>query len=187
MNTKKLNNISRSMSFYLRHKPEELKITLNKNGFTDVNILIEKLEITTEELDWIVENNSKKRFEFNNDKTLIRASQGHSNNIDVNIEDYKKVTNIDILYHGTSKDLEQKLRTEGISKMNRTHVHLSGNLETAKNVGNRKSKDVVILIINAKQMIEDNIDIFISNNGVYLTEFVEPKYIKKEKIQPLIK
>lgn len=172
MNTKKLKDISRSLSYYLRHNPEELNISLDNEGYTNVSVLLNRLDISIDELDWIVENNSKKRFTFNSDKSLIRASQGHS------IDDVKITFNkviCDVLYHGTSSEYVDDILSHGLKKMNRTHVHLSDNIDTAKNVGKRKLSDNNVLTI--LQIDATGLDISISENGVYLAEFIPPQNI----------
>ncbi len=176
MNQKELENKSRFLSLVLRHQPEKLLIKLDKEGWTDVNILLNKMNLTIDQLDWIVENNNKKRFSYNSDKTLIRANQGHTlNKIEIA---YKKcLPNIGILYHGTSKELESIILKKGLNKMSRNHVHLSKEIETAKNVASRKSKNIIIFKVNAPKMIMDGISIYISDNGVYLTDNVPPEYI----------
>ena len=176
MNTKELQELSKYMSLVLRHKPEKLNLILNTNGYTSVDILIDKLDITFEELEYIVNNNNKKRFAFNSDKTLIRASQGHSIE-NINVEYKKCLPSIGTLYHGTAKELESTILKTGLKKMNRNYVHLSKNLDVATNVALRKSKNIVIFKINAGNMILDGLDIFISDNNVYLTDNVPAKYI----------
>ena len=124
-------------------------------------------------LDEIVETNNKKRYEYSEDKTKIRARQGHSINVDVEL---KETTPPGILYHGTAETTVPAIMKEGIKKGSRLHVHLSQTEETAVNVGKRHGKPAV-LRINAKQMSEDGIKFYLSNNGVWLTDFVSLKYI----------
>ncbi len=170
--TKKLKDISRSLSFYLRHNPQDINIILDTEGYTDTSILLSRLDISIDELDWIVENNSKKRFSYNNDKSGIRANQGHSlDSVKLTLEK----TNCDILYHGTSSEYVDDILSHGLKKMNRNHVHLSDNIETARNVGKRKlTKNNVLTIL---QIDTTNIDISISENGVYLADFIPPSNI----------
>lgn len=177
MNTKVLNNKSRELVTALRHKPEILQLTLNGNGWADVNCVLNSLEITKEELDWIVETNNKKRFEYNDDQTMIRASQGHS--IDVNLEkDWVEFIPEGPLYHGTSSETVSIILKEGLKSMSRTHVHLSKDIETAVKVGSRKGK-VVVLEVDARWLRADGGKLFESANGVILTNAVDPKYIKQ--------
>lgn len=124
-------------------------------------------------LDEIVEINNKKRYEYSEDKTKIRARQGHSINVDVEL---KETTPPDILYHGTAETTVPAILKAGIIKGSRLHVHLSQTEETVVNVGKRHGKPAV-LKIDAKQMAEDGIKFYLSNNGMWLTDFVDAKYI----------
>lgn len=176
---KELKNISRYMSLLLRHNPSKENLTLDVDGFCAVNILCDKLDISVNELNWIVDNNDKKRFAYNKYKTLIRASQGHS--VDVQLQ-YEKCTEIKHkLYHGTSVVLKNTILKDGIKKMSRLYVHLSKDIETATKVGKRKNDDIVLFEINAQQMIDDGVEVFISDNGVYLVDFVDIRYISLHK------
>jgi putative RNA 2'-phosphotransferase len=173
LDEQKLKRISRRMSKILRHDTEGLSYT--KDGWIKVSDLLSHLSITKTDLDWIVENNDKKRFTYDKHQLRIRASQGHT--LDVSLE-MKKITDVDVLYHGTSQEIKHLILKEGLKPMSRTHVHMSKDIETATKVGSRKSSKIIILHIDSKSMIEDGKDIFISENGVYLTDYVEPKYIK---------
>lgn len=127
-----------------------------------------------EELEEIVTTNDKKRFSFNEDKTMIRASQGHSVEINLAIQ---PITPPNVLYHGTSQKNLDSILEKGIQKMSRQHVHLSADKETAFKVGSRHSKPV-ILTINTAQMHQDGLLFYQSDNGVWLTEAVASQYIK---------
>ncbi len=173
---KELVGCGKYLSLILRHKPEEANIVLDKNGWTNVEILIDNIGITYEELNWIVVNNNKKRFTYNDDKTKIRASQGHSI-VEIEI-DFEEVLDVpEFLYHGTSKDVLQTILQEGIKKMNRNYVHLSKDKETSTIVGNRKGNNLAMLKIKAKELVDNGNKIYISKNGVYLTDFVAPQYL----------
>ena len=96
--------LGKFLSLILRHKPETVRITLDKNGWVDVNELIEKIKLSgryidMEILERIVRENNKKRYTFNENKTKIRASQGHSIEVELNL---KEMTPPKILYHGTA-------------------------------------------------------------------------------------
>ena len=179
--------LGKFISYVLRHHPESIGIKLDKNGYADVLELIEKInahpkytnQLSIERLQHIVETNDKKRYSYNADKTKIRAVQGHSFHVDV----AKKAIPPTILYHGTSKEAFAVISKKGISKMSRDYVHLSKDKETAFIVGLRHAKrqnDVVILVIDTKRMLADGYDFYIAENGVWLTDFVPAKYIKKE-------
>jgi len=172
---KQLNNISRHMSKLLRHDPEDL--ILDKNGYVLVDDLLNKKGITKEELDWIVDTNSKKRFAYNEDQTKIRASQGHNKKLEIKVE-MKESPRMEVLFHGTATKFIDSIMKDGLKSQNRHHVHLSKDLETAITVGGRKDKkDITILKIDSARMRGDGLKIWISANGVYLTEYVDPKYI----------
>lgn len=169
---------SKFLSLVLRHKPEAIGISLDNNGYAFVKDILKGLDISQYELDYIVANDSKKRYSYNQDKTKIRANQGHSINVDL---EFKEKQPPDILYHGTSAKVINKIFKEGIMKMNRQYVHLSFDYDTAVKVGERHGNPVV-LEINSKLMYEKGIKFFISENGVWLTEYVSPEYIQIKKV-----
>lgn len=178
MDSRTLVKLSKFLSLVLRHKPDEIGITLDSQGWVEVEELLTKIKesgnnISFEELKYIVDTSDKKRFAFNEDFSKIRANQGHS--IDIKL-DFKEVIPPDFLYHGTAeKNIESILKT-GINKGNRHHVHLSINKETAFKVGIRHGK-AVILKIKSKEMYESGIKFYISENNVWLTDFVSKEYI----------
>lgn len=166
------------LSLVLRHRPESISITLNENGWSEVDLLLEKLnnkgfKINFVTLCYVVENNNKKRFDFNADKTKIRASQGHSVNVDLG---YKPQIPPPVLYHGTGSQFIQSIFANGLIKKNRYHVHLSTDILTAEKVGQRKGKPVV-LIIDSAQMNKDGFQFYLSENIVWLTDRVPAGYI----------
>lgn len=165
---------SRYMSKLLRHDPEDLKI--DSSGYVLVSDLLSKIDATIDDLNYIVDNNDKNRFSFNSDKTKIRASQGHSKGVDVNI-DMRVADRIDILYHGTATKNVNSILKDGLLPRSRKHVHLSKDMETAKRVALRHSKDITIFKVNSAKMRADGLKIYISDNNVYLTNKVEPKYL----------
>lgn len=177
MDEKKLKNTSRYLAALLRHKPEKEELAIDSQGWTSVEILLDRLNLTLPELEWIVENNNKSRFAFNEDKTEIRASQGHS--LDwVNIEYEEIGPEHRVLYHGTGRNVVDKILKEGLKPMNRTHVHMSGDEETAWNVGKRKDKNVAMFAVNAAAMRANGIKIYKSANGVFLCkENIHPDYL----------
>lgn len=159
----------------MRHNPESIGITLDNQGWTDIELLIEKIKITREDLDYVVTNNSKKRFSISDNNQRIRANQGHSVNIELGLNE--KIPP-HVLYHGTAVNNLEKITSEGLSKMNRNHVHLSSDIDTAKQVGSRHGKPVV-LVVDCEQMIAHDIKFYQSDNGVWLTDFVDPTYLKQ--------
>ena len=173
-----LKHISKLMSLVLRHKPETIGLQLDENGWVSVAELIEKLNAkgTTVNIDIIntvVNTNDKKRFAFNEDKTMIRASQGHSIEVELNL---KAVTPPDVLYHGTASRFVESILKEGLIKQQRQHVHLSLLQQTAKAVGSRHGKPV-ILNINAKAMADAGFTFYLSDNAVWLVDSVPVEYI----------
>ncbi|MBP2617257.1 RNA 2'-phosphotransferase [Chryseobacterium jejuense] len=180
MNEIETKRISKFLSLILRHQPETIGLKLDENGWADVEELRTKsakkrVYFSLEELDEVVETNNKKRFAFNEDKTRIRASQGHSINIDLALEEIQPP---DFLYHGTAEANISSIMAKGIEKRSRQHVHLSADKETATKVGMRHGKPI-ILTIRTGIMYEEGIAFYQSANGVWLTEFVDPKYISK--------
>ena len=166
--------IGKKITYLLRHNPEDL--VMDKNGYVSVSSLLNKVRITQQELDHIVDTNDKKRLAYNVDKTLIRASQGHSIEVDVQLRATRPPRS---LYHGTSAESYEKIKKTGLSKMNRLHVHLTDNKETAYKVGKRYSKDKqpIILEIDSAAMYTDGYKFYLSENGVWLTDNVPVKYI----------
>jgi len=175
---KERNEISRYISYLLRHKPEKEGLELDKNGYVSVFLLCKKLDICKEDLDWIVDTNDKKRFAYNDDETLIRASQGHSKKVDLNLTPINPPHK---LYHGTALKNLESIKKNGLVKMNRQHVHLTAAKITAEDVGKRHVKDgdqLLLLSIEAKLMNFYGYKFFLSENGVYLTDHVPIDYIK---------
>lgn len=167
--------IGKKITYLLRHNPEDLVI--DKNGYVSVSSLLNKVGITQEELDHIVDTNDKKRLAYNADKTMIRASQGHSIKVDVELKVSRPPR---ILYHGTSEESYNKIiKSGGLSKMNRLHVHLTDNEKIAHSVGKRysKYKEPIILEIDSAAMYTDGFIFYKSENDVWLTDNVPLKYI----------
>ncbi|RKS96604.1 RNA 2'-phosphotransferase [Chryseobacterium defluvii] len=180
MNEIEKKKISKFLSLILRHQPETINLELDENGWANVNDLMKKsaknkIYFTSEELDEVVETNNKKRFAFNEDKTKIRANQGHSIDVDLALKPQQPP---EFLYHGTAEINIPSILENGIEKRSRRHVHLSGDKETATNVGMRHGKPV-ILTIRTGAMFKDGIEFYFSDNGVWLTDFIDAKYISK--------
>jgi putative RNA 2'-phosphotransferase len=171
--------ISKFMSLVLRHQPELIGLRLDEQGWVSVEELKEKAKTKGYHLDldtlkYVVENNDKKRFAFNDDFSRIRASQGHS--IKINLG-YEPTLPPDFLYHGTATRFVDAIMKEGLQKRNRHHVHLSLDLDTAYQVGNRHGK-AVMLKIDAKAMSAAGYKFYVSENGVWLAEEVPVQYIE---------
>lgn len=173
------NRISRFLSLVLRHKPELIGIELDENGWVEIDELLVALSkhnhpIDIDYLEEIVATNDKKRFAFNELGTHIRASQGHSTNVDLGLEPQRPPVR---LYHGTNYDNMQLIMKSGLKKMNRDFVHMSEELYTAEKVGARQKGELVVLDIDSMQMHLDGVVFYKSENGVWLTDFVDKKYI----------
>lgn len=171
--------ISKLLSKLLRHNPAMFNLKLTNQGYINVDELLSKLNekgynISFDDLEYLVETNDKKRFSFNEDKSLIRASQGHT--VNVNLELTSKEPP-DRLYHGTpSKNLENIFKN-GLLKMRRNHVHLSNDIETAHIVAKRYKQEYKVLYIQAKRMFKLGHKFYLSDNGVWLIDNVPPQYI----------
>jgi putative RNA 2'-phosphotransferase len=172
--------ISKFLSKHLRHSPEAIGLTLNEAGWVSVEKLLEcstkaGMYLDRNILDEVVKTNDKKRFSYDETGTLIRANQGHSVEVDLQL---KAQTPPSILYHGTvDKFMRGAIEKEGLCKMSRHHVHLSKDKETAIKVGSRRGKPV-ILEVDSQKMAEDGFEFFLSENGVWLVDSVPAKYIK---------
>lgn len=175
-----LTDTSRFLSLILRHKPETIGITLDEHGWANVDELIEKISIrhpmSMEMLEEIVATDNKMRYSFNEDKTLIRANQGHSIDVDVELEEKIPPK---VLYHGTGEKYISSIEKEGLIPKSRLYVHLSADYETAVKVGSRHGKPVVYLV-NCAEMASDGYKFYRSVNGVWLTKHVPVKYMVRE-------
>jgi putative RNA 2'-phosphotransferase len=172
--SKEQTRISRRISMILRHRPESAGITLDSGGWAAVADLLAALHITRAELDAIVAGNDKSRFAIEGDR--IRASQGHSRRVDVDLGLEPAVPPA-ILFHGTPRENVPSIKRDGLRPRSRHHVHLSPDEETATRVGARRSTDVAILNINTPAMAAAGHLFYRSANGVWLTATVPPAFI----------
>lgn len=167
------------MSLILRHKPETIGISLDEHGWANVEELIAGIarnnEFNMDILEEIVRTDEKQRYSFNEDKTLIRANQGHSIPVDVELEEQAPP---DILWHGTGEKYVSSIDKEGLLPKSRLYVHLSKDKETAVKVGSRHGNPVMYKI-HAKRMYEDGYKFYLSVNGVWLTKEVPVKYLQR--------
>lgn len=173
-----LKHISKFISLVLRHKPETIGLKLDENGWAFVDELVQKLNengtgVDLATIKLVVETNDKKRFAFNEDKTRIRASQGHSIEVELNL---KAIQPPDLLYHGTTHRFLESILKTGLVKQQRQYLHLSEQVSTAKAVGSRHGKPV-ILTIYAKAMAAAGFLFYLSDNGVWLVDLVPVEYI----------
>ena len=174
-------NTSKFISLILRHKPHAIGISLDEHGWADVEDLIEGINrsgghrLDMERLEEIVRTDEKQRYSFNEDHTLIRANQGHSIPVDVELEEK---TPPDILWHGTGEKYVSSIDRQGLIPKGRLYVHLSSDTETARKVGSRHGKPV-IYEIDCKRMMEDGYHFYLSANKVWLTKTVPADYLRK--------
>lgn len=171
-------HISKFLSLILRHQPEIIQLQLDDNGWADVDELISKSAkhgnaFSFEQLEEVVFTNDKQRFAFNEDASKIRANQGHSIHVELDLPVQEPP---EFLYHGTVAKYLDAIRKEGLKKMNRQHLHLSRDKQTAEKVGSRRGIPVILNICSG-QMHRDGHSFYLSANGVWLTDHVPAQYI----------
>jgi putative RNA 2'-phosphotransferase len=171
--------ISKFLSLVLRHKPETVGLTLDPAGWVSVMELLQacaqhNIPLSLEELQVVVATNDKQRFAFSEDGRRIRASQGHSVEVELG---YQAAEPPEFLYHGTVERFLPSIRTKGLLKGQRHHVHLSPDVATAAKVGSRRGQPV-ILRVSSGQMYQDRYAFYQSANGVWLTDHVPPQYVE---------
>ena len=179
--SKQTRNLSKFISLILRHKPEIINLTLDEHGWADVQELIKGINrskgqtIDLELLEEIVRTDEKQRYSFNEDHTLIRANQGHSIPVDVELEEKNPP---DILWHGTGEKYVASIDKQGLIPKGRLYVHLSSDIDTARKVGSRHGKPVIYQI-DCGKMSADGYFFFLSANRIWLTKEVPARYLKK--------
>ena len=171
-------SVSKFLSYLLRHRPDRVGLVLDEAGWVDIDVLLLRCsehgrKIDREQLEEVVATNSKQRFAISADRRRIRANQGHSVSVELG---YARAEPPAVLFHGTVARVLEAIRSEGLSRMNRHHVHLSADEATAIAVGKRRGKPVV-LRIDARRMRDDGHEFFLSDNGVWLTDHVPPTYL----------
>lgn len=184
MDESRRTQLGKFISLILRHHPEQIGIKLDKNGWANVNELIKGINkdstwnINKDILEEIVSTNDKQRYSFNEDHTKIRANQGHSIKVDVEL---KEVIPPKVLYHGTAERFIPNIRaSQGLTPQSRLHVHLTEDKELARKNGARYGKPV-ILKIDTQKMIDMGIKFYKSENNVYLVNCVPIKCISEER------
>ena len=167
--------VSKFLSYVLRHKPEEIGLSVDSGGWADIDALLARstVDLDRETLERIVADSDKKRFSISPDGMRIRANQGHSFAVDLGLE---PITPPDLLYHGTARRNLDAIRAEGLDKRGRLHVHLSPDQNTARAVGMRHGTPVV-LTVAAGRMHDEGHAFFRSQNGVWLTDHVPAVHI----------
>lgn len=185
MNPQRLIKISKYLSKHLRHQPERLGLKLVPGGWVNVDELLaacqlHQFPLTRGELEEVVIKNDKQRFSFDETKTQIRANQGHSIEVDLQLK-----TRIppNILYHGTGEGTVETILKFGLLKMSRHHVHLSTDITTAKAVGRRKGRPIIFQV-NTAQMVQDGFTFYCSENKVWLVEQVPAQYLTPLHLEP---
>lgn len=174
-------NTSKFISLILRHKPETIGISLDEHGWADVQELIDRINasgghhLDMDLLEEIVRTDEKQRYSFNEDHTLIRANQGHSIPVDVELEEKMPPA---LLYHGTGEKYVSAIDEQGLIPKSRLYVHLSADIPTAKKVGSRHGKPV-IYTVDCRRMADDGYKFYLSANGVWLTKSVPVEYLCK--------
>ena len=170
--------ISKYLSYHLRHNPGEIGLELEPGGWVAVEALLaaaqaHQFPLTRSQLNVVVETSNKQRFSFDSTGTRIRANQGHSIPIDLQLEPRCPP---DILYHGTGHQAVESILAQGLQKRARHHVHLSPDIDTARQVGMRHGKPVVFTI-KAAEMHKNGHLFYCSHNGVWLVDEVPPEYL----------
>jgi putative RNA 2'-phosphotransferase len=179
MDDARLVKVSKYLSKHLRHQPQRLGLTLQPGGWVPVEDLLAAcarmhFPISRAELEEVIARNNKQRFALDPTGTLIRANQGHSVPVDLQLA---PVAPPPTLYHGTAAHLVETIRREGLRKMARHHVHLSPDPETARRVGARHGPPVVFAV-DAAAMQQAGIPFYCSANGVWLVDTVPPAYLR---------
>jgi putative RNA 2'-phosphotransferase len=179
MDNSRNTKISKFLSKYLRHEPEKIGLRLDVGGWVKVDDLLtasaeHNFAIALEELKEVVATNAKQRFSFDPTGTLIRANQGHSVEVDLQLEPMQPP---DTLYHGTGEKSVGSIKRSGLQKMSRHHVHLSSDRSTAKNVGQRHGKPIVFKVATGS-MYKDGFVFYCSANQVWLVDTVPPEYLE---------
>lgn len=181
---KKIVELSKSVSYALRHAPWEYELEIDEEGWVSIEELLSALRyeknewknLTIIDLANIVVQSDKQRHEIKNDK--IRALYGHSTPVKL-LKELAEPPNV--LYHGTSPEITELIYKDGLKPMNRHYVHLSVDIEMAIQVGNRKSKKPVILAVRSKDAYQNGVKFYKGNEHVWLADFIDPKYIEVGK------
>lgn len=176
---KQLNELSKFLSYVLRHEPQAIGLVLDSEGWADIEALIAGANqsgktLTRELLQHVVDTSDKKRFSLSEDGLRIRAAQGHSTE-SVAIQYPEKIPP-EFLYHGTASRYLESIKKEGLKPGERHYVHLSEDEQTAIAVGQRYGKPVV-LKIEALRMHQQGFKFFQAENGVWLVDAVPTTHL----------
>ena len=178
MTDKRLILVSKCLAKHLRHAPETIGLTLEPGGWVGIVDLLtatadHRFPIAYDELIEVVESNDKQRFAISDDGAMIRANQGHSVAVDLQLDEQKPPP---VLFHGTIAAFLPSIRSEGLIRGRRHHVHLSPDRQTAARVGARRGKPVILQVSSAAMHAAGH-KFFVSANGVWLTDQVPPDYL----------
>lgn len=178
MDEQQMVRLSKRLSRVLRHQPERIGLTLDAGGWVEIDALLAALNasgtrVTRADLDEVVARNNKRRYAVDPTGTRIRASQGHTIDVDLGL---RATTPPAVLYHGTVAAALPGIRESGLIPMRRNHVHLSADEETARVVGARRGRPVIIRV-DAASMVADGHQFVVSDNGVWLTDAVPKTYL----------
>ncbi|MCG7541929.1 RNA 2'-phosphotransferase [Pseudoalteromonas sp. CO348] len=180
MTSNQLNKVSKFLSFVLRHKPDAIGLELDQYGWANINELISKAytsnglsNLSFDLIQQVVETNEKKRFIISDDNLRIRANQGHSVDVDLQL---RQMEPPEFLYHGSATRFLDNILAQGLIPQERLYVHLSSNIDTAKAAGQRYGKPI-ILKIKARAMYESGFKFYLSENEVWLTKQVPAELI----------
>ena len=174
-----MSRVARILSHMLRHAPKQHGMVMDNNGRVAITPILEYLSIDMDTLTHIVDTNNKKRFTITEDGLYIYATNGHSVNVDLQLKEYEEVPNE--LFHGTCEKSLDVIMREGIKPMGRLHVHMTESFDTAIRTGARHGSPIV-LSVNAGKMKHDGYGIFKLENGVWLTDYILPKYINIKEL-----
>ncbi|MFN3244557.1 MAG: RNA 2'-phosphotransferase [Planctomycetota bacterium] len=172
--------ISKFLSYVLRHRPDTVGIELDEGGWVDVDVLLaaardHEPELTRGRLEEVVRSSDKQRFVLSDDGRRIRANQGHSVDVDLGLQPIEPPEQ---LFHGTAERFVDSIFTNGLERRSRHHVHLSADVEVARAVGQRHGR-VAILRVASGAMQRDGLAFCRSDNGVWLTAHVAPRYLTR--------
>jgi putative RNA 2'-phosphotransferase len=177
MNEQRLKKVSKYLSKHLRHQPGRIGLTLDRNGWVDVDELLRAaaahgFPISEAELGEVVANNDKQRYSIVDGR--IRANQGHSVPVDLDLPPLEPPA---YLFHGTVAAARPSITADGLSPMNRHHVHLSPDRETATRVGARRGRPVILSVDSGSMHAAGHV-FYRSDNGVWLVDHVPPAFIR---------
>jgi putative RNA 2'-phosphotransferase len=170
--------LSKFLSFVLRHKPDAIGLVLDAQGWVSVDELVQKgnaagTRFSRDNLLQVVETSDKKRFSVSADGQRIRAAQGHSVSVELGLLRREPPP---VLYHGTATRFVESILSEGLKPQKRQQVHLSADVATAERVGQRHGKPVIFKI-EALHMHQLGFEFFLADNGVWLIDQVPPDFL----------